>query len=186
VARRAAYLLDWANLLLRWAHVIVAIAWIGSSFYFVFLDSSLTAPDPTLLAKGVDGELWAVHGGGFYNPQKYLVAPKTLPEHLHWFYWESYSTWLTGFALFTVLYLFNASSFLIDKTVFAWSAPGRRGRGAGLPGGVLGGLRRHLPRLRPAANGDLIVGVGVLVWCWHPGRPASCLRAARPSCWWAR
>ncbi len=119
------YLLDWANLLLRWAHVIVAIAWIGSSFYFVFLDNSLLKPqDPALLAKGVDGELWAVHGGGFYNPQKYLVAPRTLPEHLHWFFWESYSTWLTGFALFTVLYLFNASTFLIDKTVFAWSSPG--------------------------------------------------------------
>ena len=119
------YLLDWVNLLLRWAHVIVAIAWIGSSFYFVFLDNSLTVPeDPELKAKGVGGELWAVHGGGFYNPQKYLVAPKTLPEHLHWFFWESYSTWLTGFALFTVLYLFNASTFLIDKNVYAWSSSG--------------------------------------------------------------
>jgi uncharacterized membrane protein len=117
-----AYLLDWINLLLRWAHVIVAIAWIGSSFYFVFLDNSLTKPDdPELKAKGVDGELWAVHGGGFYHPQKYLLAPKRLPENLHWFYWESYSTWLTGFALFTVLYLFNAGTFLIDKTVFDWS-----------------------------------------------------------------
>ena len=116
------YLLDWANLLLRWAHVIVAIAWIGSSFFFVFLDNSLLKPtDPALLAKGVDGELWAVHGGGFYNPQKYLVAPRTLPEHLHWFFWESYSTWLTGFALFTVMYLFNASSFLVDKNVYDWS-----------------------------------------------------------------
>jgi uncharacterized membrane protein len=116
------YLLDWANLLLRWAHVIVAIAWIGSSFYFVFLDSSLTPPqDPALKAKGVDGELWAVHGGGFYHPQKYLVAPKSLPQNLHWFYWESYSTWLTGFALFTVLYLFNAGTFLIDKSVYDWS-----------------------------------------------------------------
>lgn len=117
-----AYLLDWVNLLLRWTHVIVAIAWIGSSFYFVFLDSSLTKPEaPDLKAKGVDGELWAVHGGGFYHPQKYLVAPKTLPEHLHWFYWESYSTWLSGFALFTVMYLFNAGSFLVDKSVFDWS-----------------------------------------------------------------
>jgi uncharacterized membrane protein len=117
------YLLDWANLLLRWTHVIVAIAWIGSSFYFVFLDFSLTRPtDPALKDKGVDGELWAVHGGGFYNPQKYLVAPKTLPEHLHWFFWESYSTWLSGFALFTVLYLFNASTFLVDKNVHDWSA----------------------------------------------------------------
>jgi uncharacterized membrane protein len=69
----------------------------------------------------VNGELWAVHGGGFYHPQKYMVAPKTLPEKLHWFYWESYSTWLTGFGLFTVLYLFNASSFLIDQNVHAWS-----------------------------------------------------------------
>jgi uncharacterized membrane protein len=118
------YLLDWANLLLRWAHVIVAIAWIGSSFYFVFLDFSLVKPTaPELKAKGVDGELWAVHGGGFYNPQKYLVAPKTLPEHLHWFFWESYSTWLTGFALFAVMYLFNAETFLIDRNVHAWGAP---------------------------------------------------------------
>jgi uncharacterized membrane protein len=118
-----AYLLDWANLLLRWAHVIVAIAWIGSSFYFVFLDSSLTAPtDPELKRRGVDGELWAVHGGGFYHPQKYVVAPQALPANLHWFYWESYSTWLTGFALFTVLYLFNAGSFLVDKNVHDWSA----------------------------------------------------------------
>ncbi len=116
------YLLDWTNLLLRWAHVIVAIAWIGSSFYFVFLDNSLTKPeDPELQARGVDGELWAVHGGGFYHPQKYLVAPRHLPKHLHWFFWESYSTWLTGFALLTVLYLFNAETFLIDRNVFDWS-----------------------------------------------------------------
>mgnify|MGYP001550891681 CR=1 FL=1 len=119
-----AYLLDWVNLLLRWAHVIVAIAWIGSSFYFVFLDNSLTPPlDPELRDKGVGGELWALHGGGFYNPQKYAVSPKTIPEHLHWFYWESYFTWMTGFALFTVLYLFQAHTFLIDKSVHDWSAP---------------------------------------------------------------
>jgi uncharacterized membrane protein len=118
-----AYWIDWANLLLRWAHVITAIAWIGSSFYFVFLDLSLTPPtDPELRRKGVDGELWAVHGGGFYHPQKYLVAPPTLPAHLHWFYWESYSTWLTGFGLFTVLYLFQPGSFLVDRSVFDWSS----------------------------------------------------------------
>ena len=117
-----AYLLDWANLLLRWAHVIVAIAWIGSSFYFVFLDNSLTKPEAAdLKAKGVDGELWAVHGGGFYNPQKYMVAPPHLPKNLHWFYWESYSTWLTGFALFTVMYLYQASTFLIDKNLHDWA-----------------------------------------------------------------
>ncbi len=116
-----AYLLDWANLLLRWVHVITAIAWIGSSFYFVFLDNNLEKPkSPDLLEKGVDGAMWAVHGGGFYNPQKYLVAPKKIHTRLHWFYWESYSTWLTGFALFTVLYLYNASTYLIDKSLMDW------------------------------------------------------------------
>ena len=117
-----AYLLDWLGFLLRWAHVVTGIAWIGASFYFVGLDSSLTAPaDESDRAKGIGGELWAVHGGGFYHQQKYPVAPARLPEQLHWSMWESYSTWLTGFALFAVLYLFNASTFLIDKTVFDWS-----------------------------------------------------------------
>lgn len=119
-----AYLLDWANLLLRWAHVITAIAWIGASFYFVMLDNSLTPPTHgDLQAKGVDGEMWAVHGGGFYHSNKYMVAPRwlPLPEKLHWSYWESYSTWLTGFGLFTVLYLFNAGTFLVDKSVYDWS-----------------------------------------------------------------
>jgi len=116
------YILDWANMLLRWVHVITAIAWIGSSFYFVWLDNSLTPPgDPALKEKGVGGELWAVHGGGFYNPQKYMSAPKSLPENLHWFYWESYSTWMTGFGLLVVLYLFNASTYLIDRNVFDMS-----------------------------------------------------------------
>ena len=118
-----AYLLDWANLLLRWLHVIVAIAWIGSSFYFVFLDSNLLAPTADdLKAKGVDGAMWAVHGGGFYHPQKYMVAPRGgIDSKLHWFYWESYSTWLSGFALFAVLYLWNASAFLVDRQVLDWS-----------------------------------------------------------------
>ncbi len=127
-----AYLLDWANLLLRWLHVIVAIAWIGSSFYFVMLDMSLVPPeDEALKAKGVNGELWAVHGGGFYNPQKYFVGPKTMPKgHLHWFYWESYWSFMSGFALFAVLYLWNASSFLVDKNVFAWGSPAAAGAAA--------------------------------------------------------
>ena len=116
------YLLDWLNLLLRWAHIITAIAWIGSSFYFVSLDNSLTPPkDKADADKGVGGEQWGVHGGGFYHHQKYPVSPRVLPEQLHWSMWESYSTWLTGFSLFTVLYLFNASSFLIDKSLFDWS-----------------------------------------------------------------
>ncbi len=117
------YFLDWANLLLRWAHVVTAIAWVGSSFYFVFLDSSLTEPqDEDLKRQGVSGELWAVHGGGFYHPVKFAVSPPKLPAHLHWFYWESYSTWLTGMALFTVSYLWNASSYLVDKSLMDWSS----------------------------------------------------------------
>ena len=109
------YLLDWANLLLRWLHVITAIAWVGSSFYFVFLDSSLTPPvDEGLRREGVSGELWAVHGGGFYHPVKYNLSPPRLPDHLHWFYWESYTTWLSGFALLTVSYLWNAGIYLVS------------------------------------------------------------------------
>jgi uncharacterized membrane protein len=116
------YFLDWANLLLRWAHVITAIAWVGSSFYFVFLDSSLTPPvDEDLKKQGVSGELWAVHGGGFYHPVKFAGAPPQLPSHLHWFYWESYTTWLTGFSLFTVSYLWSAGTYLIDKSVMDWA-----------------------------------------------------------------
>jgi uncharacterized membrane protein len=117
-----AYLFDWANLLLRWAHVITAMAWVGASFYFVSLDNSLTPPkDPKDAAKGVGGEQWGVHGGGFYHHQKYPVSPGYVPEQLHWSMWESYSTWLTGFALFMVLYLFNAGTFLIDRRVFDWT-----------------------------------------------------------------
>ena len=116
------YLLDWANLLLRWVHVITAIAWVGSSFYFVFLDSSLTPPvDEDLKKQGVSGELWALHGGGFYHPVKFAIRPPRLPAHLHWFYWESYSTWLSGFALFTVSYLWNAGTYLVDKSLMNWS-----------------------------------------------------------------
>jgi uncharacterized membrane protein len=118
------YLLDWANLLLRWLHVITAIAWIGSSFYFVMLDNSLEPPkDKESKDKGVGGELWAVHGGGFYNSQKYLVSPKVLPEHLHWSFWESYSTWFSGFALLSVSYLWNPTTYLIDKARMDWSGP---------------------------------------------------------------
>jgi uncharacterized membrane protein len=117
------YWLEWGNLLLRWVHVIVAIAWIGASFYFVFVDNNLVPPESAeAKEKGITGEAWAVHGGGFYNPQKYMVAPKQkMNSTLHWFYWESYTTFLTGFALFTLLYLYNASTFLIDKSVFDWS-----------------------------------------------------------------
>jgi uncharacterized membrane protein len=123
------YLLEWLNLLLRWLHVITGIAWIGASFYFVWLDNTIRPPAPgsDLANKGVSGELWAVHGGGFYNPQKYLVAPAELPKELHWFKWEAYSTWLSGFALLTIVYYFNAQAMMVDKAVAdlsSWQAVG--------------------------------------------------------------
>ncbi|MDB5755114.1 MAG: hypothetical protein JWR56_1542 [Massilia sp.] len=113
------YLLEWLNLVVRWLHVVTGIAWIGASFYFVWLDNTIRPPAPAseLAKKGVSGELWAVHGGGFYNPQKYLVAPAELPKELHWFKWEAYSTWLSGFALLTIVYYFNAQAMMIDRSV---------------------------------------------------------------------
>ena len=159
------YLFDWVNLLLRWAHVITAVAWIGASFYFVMLDNSLSPPEHAdLKAKGVDGELWAVHGGGFYHSNKYMLAPNwlPLPQNLHWSYWESYSTWLTGFGLFTSLYLFNAGSFLIDKSVHDWPPAAAIMAALGFLTAfwlLYDAICRHLGRGR---RGDLIVGAGVL------------------------
>ncbi len=115
-----AYLIDASSLLLRWLHLIVGIAWIGASFYFVWLDNSIKPPsDPKLKADGVGGELWAMHGGGFYNPQKYAVAPKKLPDELHFFFWPSYTTWITGILLMSVLYYFQAATYMVDPAVSA-------------------------------------------------------------------
>ncbi|MDR6856273.1 urate hydroxylase PuuD [Variovorax guangxiensis] len=182
------YYLDWANLLLRWVHVITAIAWIGASFYFVMLDNSLEKPqDPESLDKGVGGEQWAVHGGGFYNMQKYALAPKKLPDHLHWSYWESYSTWITGFALFTMSYLWNASTYLIDKSKMDWQ-----------PGAAIGVALAFFvvfwmvydaicQIFGQRKNGDTIVGVLVAVFIafatwlacqWFAGRAAFLLVGA--------
>ena len=158
------YFLDWANLLLRWVHVITAIAWIGSSFYFVFLDSSLTPPeDEDLKKQGVLGELWALHGGGFYHPVKFAGAPPKLPKHLHWFYWESYTTWLTGFSLFTVSYLWSASTYLIDKTKMDWTPTVAIAAALGFLV-VFWLLYDAICRsLGQRKNGDAIVGAGVLL-----------------------
>ncbi|RDI27215.1 putative membrane protein [Pseudacidovorax intermedius] len=182
------YYLDWANLLLRWLHVITAIAWIGASFYFVMLDNSLEKPkDAESLDKGVGGEQWAVHGGGFYNMQKYAVAPRKIPEHLHWSFWESYSTWLSGFALFTVSYLWNASTYLIDKSKMDWQP------GAAIAVAlaffvvfwmVYDGICQIFGRRK---NGDTIVGVLIAVFIafaawlacqWFAGRAAFLLVGA--------
>lgn len=111
----SAVIWDWAEFALRWLHVITGIAWIGSSFYFIALDLGLNRSRH--LATGADGEEWQVHGGGFYHIQKYLVAPANMPDHLTWFKWESYATWLSGFALLAVVYYVGAEFFLIDAHV---------------------------------------------------------------------
>ncbi len=116
-----AHYLEFLSMLVRWLHIIAGVAWIGSSFYFIWLDNSLDAPAPGSDAaqKGVGGELWAVHGGGFYNPQKYLVAPAALPEKLHWFKWEAYTTWLSGTALLVLVYWLKAGTMMVDGNVRA-------------------------------------------------------------------
>lgn len=113
-----AYLVDWLNLLVRWLHAITGIAWIGASFYFIWLDDHLESPkDPRDDAKGVGGELWSVHGGGFYHAQKYRVAPSSIPETLHWFKWEAYTTWLSGMAMLVLVYWYGAEVYLINPSV---------------------------------------------------------------------
>jgi uncharacterized membrane protein len=109
-------LTEWASLILRWLHVVAAVAWIGSSFYFIHLDLSLQPGRD--LPEGVYGEAWQVHGGGFYRIMKYLVAPAKMPDELTWFKWEAYTTWLSGFALMVVVYYLDAELFLVDKSNF--------------------------------------------------------------------
>ena len=113
-----AYLLDWLNILVRWLHFLTGVAWIGSSLYFIWLDNHLEEPrDPGDSEKGVGGELWSVHGGGFYHAQKYKLAPAVLPDTLHWFKWEAYSTWLSGIFLLGLVYFLGAEIYLIDRSV---------------------------------------------------------------------
>lgn len=119
-----AYVIDFANLILRWLHVIAAIAWIGESIYFVMLDNSLRAPKAEEdRDKGVFGEMWSVHGGGFYHNQKYATAPAKLPNELHWSFWKAYTTWLSGFALFVILYMVNPGFYLVNpESPWQWAA----------------------------------------------------------------
>jgi uncharacterized membrane protein len=108
------HIYEWLNLTIRWIHVIVGIAWIGASFYFNWLENRLdrlSSREP-----GIDGQLWAVHGGGFYHLKKFAVAPTELPAHLHWFKWEAYATWMSGMALLVVAYYLNARAFVIDPS----------------------------------------------------------------------
>jgi uncharacterized membrane protein len=163
----APYGLEWLNLLVRWLHIITGIAWIGASFYFVWLDNSIRPPAPgsELEKKGVAGELWAVHGGGFYNPQKYLVAPAELPKELHWFKWEAYSTWLSGFALLTIAYYFNAQAMMVDQSVAnisAWQSVG-----IGLASLVIGWTVYDL--LCRSRLGEHDLAFGLVIWAFLSG-----------------
>lgn len=109
------HLMEWMNIIIRLMHITFGIAWIGASFYFVFLENALNRTHD--VRDELAGNLWAIHGGGFYYLEKYKTAPKTIPEHLHWFKYEAYFTWLSGFCLMFVVYYFNASALLIDKNV---------------------------------------------------------------------
>lgn len=117
--------LDWISLAVRWFHVVAGVAWIGASFYFIWLDNNLKAPPKWKEDKGIKGDLWAVHGGGFYEVAKYHYGPETMPEPLHWFKWEAYSTWISGMLLLALIYYLGASAYLIDPNVMnltpAWA-----------------------------------------------------------------
>jgi uncharacterized membrane protein len=120
------YIVDWLNLGVRWLHFISGVAWIGASLYFVMLDMSLTPPkNPADAKRGVFGELWAVHGGGFYQSQKFLTGPRGEPlsENLHWSKWEAYTTWLSGMGLLAIIYWYGADAYLIDRSVMDLSVP---------------------------------------------------------------
>ncbi len=153
------YILEWLNILGRWVHLITGIAWIGASFYFVWLDSHLKPPqDAASQDIGIGGEVWAVHGGGFYRAQKFKVAPPELPPLLHWFKWEAYSTWLSGFFLLVLIYYVGAEVYLIDKSVADLSKPAAIGIGLGfLAGGWV--IYDFLCRSRLGANEPALAGV---------------------------
>ena len=119
IAAAMTYVIDWLELLVRWAHLIFGAAWIGTSFYFNWLNNHIRKPehDDGLTGTGIDGQLWSIHGGHFYRVLKYEVAPAQLPKTLHWFKWEAYTTWLSGFALFVFLYYARADTALVDRAV---------------------------------------------------------------------
>ena len=157
-----AYIVDWLNLLARWVHFITGIAWIGSSFYFIWLDNHLVAPKEAADdEKGVGGEVWSVHGGGFYHAQKYRVAPAVLPETLHWFKWEAYSTWLSGMFLLVLIYWYGAEVYLIDPGVAALTPTAAIGIAAGLI--VAGWVVYDLLCKTPLGKNEAAFGVVLLL-----------------------
>ncbi len=160
-AQLTAYLTDWLHLLLRFLHVVTAIAWIGASFYFVWLDNSLEEPPQWKKDKGIKGDLWSIHGGGFYEIAKYKLAPETMPKHLHWFKWEAYSTWITGALLLTLLYYVGASSYLIDPTKADLSNAQAIAIGAGSI--LVGWLIYEVACRSPLVEHGLVFGLVMLV-----------------------
>jgi len=152
--------LDWISLFVRWFHVVAGVAWIGASFYFIWLDNNLRTPPKWKQDKGVKGDLWAIHGGGFYEVAKYAYGPEKMPETLHWFKWEAYTTWLSGFALLIIVYYFGASAYLIDPSVNAMSPTMAVSLGLGL---IFGGLALYEFACRsPLAKYPLAFGVGLI------------------------
>ncbi len=146
---------EWLSAGLRWLHVVAGIAWIGSSFYFIALDLSLR--ERRGLPEGASGEAWQVHGGGFYQIAKYLVAPARLPDHLTWFKWEAYTTWLSGFALMVVVYYLNAEFYLLDTDKNEWSAG--LAIGVSLAGLVAGWLGYEALCRSPLRNSTTLIAV---------------------------
>ncbi|MFK8048968.1 MAG: urate hydroxylase PuuD [Halioglobus sp.] len=152
------YFFDWLQLIFRWLHVITGIAWIGASFYFVWLDNSLEEPPQWKKDKGIKGDLWSIHGGGIYEVAKYELAPEKMPETLHWFKWEAYTTWLTGMVLLIVIFYLGADSYLIDKRVADLTQLQAVGLGMGflISGWVIYEVLCNTPL---AKNGFAIAGV---------------------------
>ncbi len=144
---------EWLNLAFRWLHLVAGIAWIGSSFYFVWLDNHLKQPDQG----EASGEVWSVHGGGFYHKQKYQVAPSAMPAELHWFKWEAYFTWISGFSLLVLIYYVGAQSFLIDPAKAPLS-PGA-GIAIGLASLAIGWLVYDVLCRSPLGENDLLLGL---------------------------
>ena len=175
-------LAEWLNLALRWLHLVAGIAWIGSSFYFVWLDNHLTRP----AAGDASGELWSVHGGGFYHNQKYQVAPSAMPEQLHWFKWEAYFTWISGFSLLVLIYYVGAAE-LPDRSGQGGAEPGRgrspsawrRWRSAGWSTTCCAARRWGPATWRSAPSGSPAC-------CGPPFCSTACSARARPICMSAR
>lgn len=154
-------LLDWISLFLRWFHVVAGVAWIGASFYFIWLDNNLRTPPEWKKQKGIKGDLWAVHGGGFYEVAKYEYGPEVIPEKLHWFKWEAYTTWISGFLLLGLVYYHGAAIYLIDSSVMDLTPSQAIGRGLGL---IFGGLFIYEAACRsPLSRYPKVFGILVLI-----------------------